>query len=250
MDQTQTSQHTNIRSKRFVSVVMAGYNEEQLATSSMSAVYAALEGSFEKFELILVDDASKDNTLALMEEFERTHEHVIVLKNNVNLNFGTAVLRGLVEASGEYVIYQAFDLVLGLKDMVRLPQETDDDVDVLVLERKGYKPTRWRRITSKVNEFLLKALFPRLTRGTPILNYVQMFRREIIPQIIPLARSPIFVWPELIFRAKLAELNVQNVPVLFNMENKRNGSFGHPHDIIWGIYDMLRFRIRLWCKTY
>lgn len=250
MDQTQNLGNGSTKSKRFVSVVMAGYNEEQLATSSMAAVYTELESNFDKFELILVDDASRDNTLALMKEFEKTHEHVAVLKNNVNLNFGTAVLRGMVEASGEYVVYQAFDLGLNLRDMIWLLRETDNDVDVLVLERKGYKPTHWRKITSKVNGLLLKILFPGLTKETPVLNYVQIFRCEVIPKIIPLARSPIFVWPELIFRAKLAKLNVQNVPVLCNMENKRKGSFGHPHDIIWGLYDMFRFRIRLWCKSY
>lgn len=248
MDQTQASGNSQ-KSKRPVSVVMAGYNEEKLAEKSMTRVYAALEEHFEQFELVLVDDASKDHTLALMEAFAKTHEHVVVLRNNVNLNFGTAVLRGLVEATGEFVVFEAFDLGLSVKDMVRLLLEVPADVDVLVAERQGYTPTRWRKITSKVNGLLVKILFPKLTKGTPVLNYVQVFRREIVPKIIPLARSPIFVWPELVFRAKLAKMNVLNVPVQCSMDVKRSGSFGHPHDIIWGIYDMLRFRLRLWQKN-
>lgn len=251
MDQTRTAGNSHTKSDRYVSVVMAGYNEEQLAEKSMASVYAALADNFERFELILVDDASKDETLARMEAFGRTHEHVVVLKNNVNLNFGTAVLRGLVEASGEFVAYQAFDLGLRVEDMVRLLRELPADTDVLVAERLGYKPTRWRKITSKVNGLLVKILFPKLTRGTPVLNYFQMFRRDSIAQIIPLARSPIFVWPEMVFRAKLANLNVLNVPMQCNPDASRgSGSFGHPHDIIWGIYDMLRFRLRLWQKNY
>lgn len=249
MDQTRAAGNSHIKSDRYVSVVMAGYNEEELAEKSMALVYTALADNFDRFELILVDDASKDKTLALMEAFAKTHEHVIVLKDNVNLNFGTAVLRGLVEASGELVAYQSFDVGLRVEDMVRLLRETSADTDVLVAERLGYKPTRWRKITSKVNGLLVKILFPKLTRGTPVLNYVQMFRREIVPQIIPLARSPIFVWPELVFRAKLANLNVLNLPLQCNLDAARgSGSFGHPHDIIWGIYDMLRFRLRLWQK--
>lgn len=236
------------KSERFVSVVMAGYNEEAVAEKSMSAVYEKLEENFERFELILVDDASRDNTLKLMEQFSASHANAVVLKNDVNLNFGTSVLRGLVEAKGEYVIYQSFDLGLYLDDMARILREMEEDVRVL--ERQGYKPRRWRRITSNVNIVLLRILFPRLTKGTPILNYVQGFRREIIPQIIPLARSPIFVWPELIFRAKLKGLRVTNVPTACNMGDGRKGAFGHPHDIIWGIYEMLRFRIRLWSKNY
>lgn len=245
----QTNTGSDQKSTRFVSVVMAGYNEEKLAEGSMEAVYSALADNFERFELILVDDASKDRTLELMEQFGQTHDHTTVLRNNVNLNFGTAVLRGLVEASGEYVIYQSFDLGVRPEDMVRQLKELDGTEDVQVLERQGYTPTRWRKVTSRVNEILLKVLFPKLTKGTPVLNYVQIFRREIIPEIIPLARSPIFVWPELIFRAKLKNLHVTNVPQACNMDVTRSGAFGHPHDIIWGIYDMLRFRMRLWSKN-
>jgi undecaprenyl-phosphate 4-deoxy-4-formamido-L-arabinose transferase len=72
----------------------------------------------------------------------------------------------------------------------------------------------------------------------------------MIRSIIPFARSPIFVWPELIFRAKLKGYKVDNIRVKCNVENVRKGAFGHPHDIMWGIYEMLRFRIRLWNKNY
>lgn len=30
---------------------------------------------------------------------------------------------------------------------------------------------------------------------------------------------------------------------------KRKGTLGKPHDIIWGIYDIIRFRIRLWKRN-
>lgn len=240
----------NLKSEKKVSVVLAGYNESDVAERSMSLIYKSLEDNFEDFELILVDDASKDNTLELMNNFQKSHKKVLVLKNNVNLNFGTAVLRGLIEASGDYVIYQPFDLALYLDDMVKILTDIEEDVDVLVLERQGYNPTKWRKLTSNVNGILLRILYPKLTKGTPILNYIQVYKREIVPKIIPLARSPIFVWPELIFRAKLLKLNVKNLPTKCNMDLSKKGSFGHPHDIIWGIYDMLRFRIRVWNKNY
>jgi undecaprenyl-phosphate 4-deoxy-4-formamido-L-arabinose transferase len=92
-------------------------------------------------------------------------------------------------------------------------------------------------------------LFPRLSRKTPVLNFTQIYRKRIIDQIVPLSRSPIFVWPELIYRAKLlSDSKWKNAKVKCRVENLRKGAFGHPHDIIWGMYDMARFRIRLWKK--
>lgn len=238
------------KSNRSVSVVLAGYNEENNIDRAMQETYEALFNNFSMFELILVDDASKDKTLEKMLEFQKNHNHVIVLPNYVNMNFGTSVLRGLCVARNDYVVYNACDLPLSTTDLVALVRNMDERTDVLVLERTEYKTTKWRGVTSDINKLLLKILYPKLTKGTPVLNYVQIYKRVIIKNIIPLARSPIFVWPELIFRAKLKGYIVDNIPVKCNVENVRKGAFGHPHDIIWGIYEMLRFRIRLWSKKY
>lgn len=239
-----------MKSYKSVSLILAGYNEEDNIERSMELSYNILKDKFEKFEIILVDDASRDRTLAKMIDFANNYENVEVLPNYINLNFGTSILRGLMAAKYEYIVYNACDLPLEPNDMADILLEMDEKTDVLVLERTGYKTTKWRGITSDLNKLLLKILFPKLTKGTPVLNFVQIFKSDILNKILPLSRSPIFVWPELIFRAKLLGLNVKNIPVRCNIENVRKGAFGHPHDIIWGIYDMLRFRIRLWSGTY
>jgi glycosyltransferase involved in cell wall biosynthesis len=237
-----------MKSQKSVSLILAGYNEESNIEQSMQQCYQALNNTFEHFELILVDDGSKDHTLEKMRTFSNMHPNIQVLPNYINLNFGTAVLRGLLAASYDYIIFNACDLPLSVDDMINLLLK--EDADVLVLERIGYKTTKWRQITSNVNKLLLKFFFPKLTKGTPVLNFVQIYKKDKIMNILPLARSPIFVWPELIFRAKLAGLQVKNIPVKCTVENVRKGAFGHPHDIIWGIYDMIRFRIRVWQRNY
>lgn len=240
-----------MKSKRSVSAILAGYNEENNIDKSMEILYGSLETHFEKFELILVDDASTDSTLEKMGRFAEAKRGVRVLPNYANLNFGSSVLRGLMAAKNDFVIYNACDLPLSADDMVRMILDMPEGADVLVLERTGYKTTYWRGITSIANQLLLKILFPGLTKGTPVLNFVQIYKRNILKEIVPLARSPIFVWPELVFRAKLGGFTVKNVQAGYNAGTCiRRGAFGHPHDIIWGIYDMLRFRIRLWGKSY
>lgn len=238
------------KSQRSVSIVLAGYNEKDNIGRAMQETYDAISANFEKYELIIIDDASTDNTLSKMIEFEKNHSNVRVIPNYANLNFGTSVLRGLCAAQNDYVVYNACDLPLSNEDLVMLLKKMKEDTDVLVLERTDYKTTKWRGITSDVNKLLLRILFPKLTKGTPILNYVQIYKKKIIKDIIPFARSPIFVWPELIFRAKLKGYRVDNVQVKCNVKTVRKGAFGHPHDIMWGIYEMLRFRIRLWKNNY
>jgi undecaprenyl-phosphate 4-deoxy-4-formamido-L-arabinose transferase len=231
-----------------LSYIIAGYNEESIIENSIRECHSTLSEDFPDFEIILVDDASTDNTRAIMENLAKEFSNIKVICNLVNLNFGTSVLRGIKAASKDIIIYNAADLPLSPKDTKAITKQMRE-YDLLVLERKQYHATGWRKLTSSVNILLLRLFYPRLTKGTPVLNFVQMFRKEIVDQILPLARSPIFVWPEMIFRAKLnSSIKVGNMPVDLNIGVTRKGAFGKPHDIIWGIYDMLRFRIRSWNK--
>ena len=99
------------------------------------------------------------------------------MPNYTNLNFGSSVLRGLMASKNDFVIYNACDLPLSPDDMIKQIINMSDSTDVLVLERSEYKTTRWRGITSNVNKLLLKILFPKLTKGTPVLNFVQIYKK-------------------------------------------------------------------------
>jgi GT2 family glycosyltransferase len=80
-----------------VSVVMVLYGGWELACRAISAL---AENTGAAFELILVDNASPDDTLA------RVEEHVsgaTILRNEVNRGFGTASNQGAAEARGRYV---------------------------------------------------------------------------------------------------------------------------------------------------
>lgn len=230
-----------------ISYILAGYNEAPQIEESIQRIVNSLEKDFDDYELILIDDASTDGTGELMERTAEGNAKIRVIHNLVNLNFGTSVLRGMKAATKEWIIYNAADLPL-YPEETKSVLESAQEYDVLVLERTEYKGTGWRKLTSKANLLLLNILYPRLMRGTPVVNYIQVFRKECISKCIPLARSPIFVWPEMIFRAKLAGIRVGNFRHTPHIGKPRKGAFGKPHDIIWGIYDMLRFRLRLWQK--
>lgn len=233
-----------------LSVIVAGYNEQENIEDCMQQLYQMLQENYSDYELILVDDGSKDDTPHLMQTFAQEHAHVRFLPNYINLNFGASVARGLYAAQKDYAIYNAADLPLAAQDIpIILDEMHQQEADVMVLERTGYQTTRWRKITSNVNGLLLHIFFPRLIKGTPVLNFVQVFRTGILDQIRTFARSPIFIWAEAVFRAKRCSLRVINRPTACQVQKVRSGAFGHPHDILWGIYEMLRFRIRLWTKN-
>jgi undecaprenyl-phosphate 4-deoxy-4-formamido-L-arabinose transferase len=121
--------------------------------------------------------------------------------------------------------------------------------DVLNIERENYKATSWRHFTSWIFKFMLKVTFPFFMAGTSSITFIQIFKKDVLKRILPLSRSPIFFNAEIVFRAKNAGLNVGNIKGECSVKKVRKGAFGKPHDIIWGIYDILRFRLRLWGKN-
>lgn len=231
--------------KQSLSYILAGYNESKNIEAAVLKSIEELENSFETFEIILIDDGSKDDSLSIMNRLAQNNNHIRVLDNVVNLNFGTSVLRGVYAAQYDYIIYNAMDLPLPPAEVKNIICDMQDH-DLLVLERIEYKATVWRTITSFLNRILLNILFPAVMSGNPVVNYIQVFKKDILPEIKPLARSPIFVWPEMIFRAKYKKLKVGNRKTIVEVADLRKGSFGKPNDILWGLHDIFRFRYLKW----
>lgn len=234
-----------MREDKSVSVVIGFYNEEKVITDAVNKTIDALEQSDLDYEIILVDDGSTDGSVRALDVFA-DNKNVIILRNYVNLNFGTAVLRGMYSSAKKYIIHNAADLPLDPKDIPAIIDEMyDEGLSMMVLEREEYKATKYRKFMSELNILAMRMLYPKLTKGTPVLNFVQCYDRDLLEQIRPVARSPIFVWPELIFRAKLRDVKWKNKRIKINKSLEvRKGAFGHPHDMIWGVYDMLRFKTK------
>jgi len=82
-----------------VSAVICTYNRAQYLPQAIESVLAQ---SFQDFELIVVDDASTDNTQTLMEKYA-TNNKVRYIKNNKNLGLGRNRVESTKEARGEYI---------------------------------------------------------------------------------------------------------------------------------------------------
>ncbi|AEF81274.1 glycosyltransferase family 2 protein [Leadbettera azotonutricia] len=241
------------RCKASVSMLIPAYNEEDILLPALERSLECFQRDFEDYEIVLINDGSKDNTGAIIDEFVKTHDHAVALHNLINLNYGASIQRGFVAASKKYVFANAADLPLDPGKVRELIEKSENEnIDVLCVERMEYLGTSaWRRFASLVNRALILMLFPNGKKGIRDTNYLQIFRRSIIEDILPLARSPIFTMPEMIFRARYKKI-YKVVPVEFEYKamSVRKGAFGHPNDIFWGIYDMLRFRLRVWQRNY
>ena len=81
------------------SVIIPVYNNLKLTVKCLNSIYSA--GTGVPFEVILVDDASKENIRSLTHDFPR----IRVIRNESNLGFLRTANRGAKEARGEYLLF-------------------------------------------------------------------------------------------------------------------------------------------------
>ena len=83
-----------------VSVLIATYNRERFISEAIDSV---LKQSFTDWELIVIDDASTDNTTAVVNKYMRKDSRITYFKNPINLGISKSRNKGLSLARGTYI---------------------------------------------------------------------------------------------------------------------------------------------------
>jgi glycosyltransferase involved in cell wall biosynthesis len=137
-----------------LSVVVPAYNEEASILTLLRKVRAQSVGGVE-FEIIVVDDGSKDRTVALLEQNPDLYD--VLVKQPRNGGKGAAVRAGLARATGDFILFQDADLEYDPSEYGKLLEPVlRFDADVVLGSRMLAPP--WTRVhyfwNKRGNEFL------------------------------------------------------------------------------------------------
>src|SRR6202161_609883 len=134
-----------------LSVVIPVYNEEAVLPTLFARLYPALDALQMPFEIVYVNDGSKDKSVALLrQQFQlRPHETRVVL---FHANFGqhSAVMAGLAYSRGEYVVTLDADLQNPPEEIGKLVGKLEEGYDYVGTIRQQRQDSLWRRTFSKV----------------------------------------------------------------------------------------------------
>ena len=126
---------TAARSRFHLSVVIPAYNEERRLGDSLAKIVSYLDGCDIDAEVLVVDDGSTDATVRVAQDALRSRANK-VLSNPENRGKGYSVRRGVLAASGRWVLLTDADLSAPIEEHAKLAAAVrDHDLDVAIGSR-------------------------------------------------------------------------------------------------------------------
>lgn len=118
-----------------LSLVIPAYNEEERLRASLPAVLEYLSSQPYAWEIIVVDDGSRDATSAVVAQLAAGRANVRVLRNEPNRGKGYSIRRGMLEARGEYRLFSDADFSTPIEEVEKFWKAVGEGYDVVIGSR-------------------------------------------------------------------------------------------------------------------
>ena len=216
---------------RSISIVIPAYNEQSRLPDTVRRIEQYLDSAgWEFHEIVIVDDGSTDNTVAVAEEFARANPNIRVLRNPVNRGKGYSVRRGMLDARAEWRLLTDADLSAPIEELDKLYKAVMErgaaiaigsralDRSLIGVHQPGFRETAGRMFNAVM----------RLATGLKIADTqcgFKLFRADITQDVFSRQRLERFGFDvEVLYIAHRRGLEILEVPVRWNhMEGSKVG---------------------------
>lgn len=160
------------------SVVIPVYNEEQNLEVLYERLTKVMASLSEPYEIIFVDDGSKDMSFHILQGLHEKDNHVKVIRLTRNFGQQMAILAGLDHSKGERVIQMDADLQDPPEEIPKLINKLNENYDVVYAYRKVRHDTIYKKLTSKMYLWMLARLTDQIITSD-ITSFLAMTRRVV-----------------------------------------------------------------------
>ncbi len=234
----------------FLSIIIPLYNEEKSILCVLATIINVQFPSFlEKYEIVVVDDCSRDNSYKMVADFIKDKENIRIIRHDINQGKGAAVRTGIAKANGNVFLIQDADLELIPEDIPRL-LEAMHKLKIQFVNGSRYLPGVVRTLSS-FKRYMGNRFFTFLTsilinvKITDMACGYKLVHKDLY-QKITLRENRFGFEAELIIKAmRIKKNNIAEVPVQYFPRNQGEGKKLRTSDafkIFWTLvkYGMLR----------
>jgi len=215
------------------------YNEEAYVHRAVEAARSALTELGADWQIVIVNDASKDGTGALADELARAEPRIQVVHNETNLRLGGTLRRGYALATKDLVLYSDADLPFDFRELGRALHILDyQHADVLAAYRfDRTSEGLLRTFYTLAYSALVRTLFKLRLRD---VNFsFKLFRRSLLDRF-ELRSNGSFIDAEFLLRARKAGASIVQMGVDYFPRSRGVSSLASPGVIAGILWEMAR----------
>ena len=165
-----------------LSIVLPIYNEARGIPELFQAIQSALSNF--NYEIITVNDGSKDNSFEVLKSFAAKDKRIKVINFRRNSGQTAAINAGIKHSKGEIIVLMDSDLENDPADIPKLIDKLNEGFDVV----SGWRQARWsgQFLTRKLPSLLANGLISKVS-GVPLHDYgctLKAYRRDVIQDVL------------------------------------------------------------------
>ena len=212
-----------------LSVVLPAYNEEKIIGKAATVVGTILENASIQYELVFVDDGSKDNTWDEIEKASQEHPHVVGVHFSRNFGKESALFAGLANTTGDCCVVMDCDL--------QHPPETI--VEMYRLWQQGYEVVEGVKRSRGKESILHKASAGLFYKMISKAVKIDMSRASDFKLMDRMAVEALLNMPErnAFFRALSSWIGYKTTTVEFDVQEREEG------ESKWSTWSLIKYAI-------
>lgn len=194
-----------------LSVVIPVYNEQKNVVVLVKEIESVLNNLTQDYEILFVDDGSKDNTFGVLASLYSQNKKIKVMRFRTNFGQTAALDAGLKAATGDYIVTMDGDLQNDPRDIPRLLNKLNEGYDVVSGWRHNRKDTFFKLFFSRVSYLLRDMLTKDKVHDSGCS--LKVYRRKAIEGLHLFGEMHRYITSLVVLRGfKVGELKVNHRP--------------------------------------
>jgi len=231
------AEERTLLSSHSLSVVLPAYNEEQIISSTVTTILATLAGRIRDFEVIVVNDGSRDRTREIVESIAQADARVRVVSHAVNQGYGATLVDGFAAATKDLTFFMDSDGQFDIRDLFQFFNFIDE-YDAVI----GYRIDRQDAWMRKLNAWGWKVLV-RLVLGISVRDIdcaFKLLRTEFL-HTHPLETRGATINAELLYKLIHSGATYREVGVTHLPRRSGRATGAHPRVIARALRDLFLY---------
>lgn len=143
-----------------MSIFFPALNDAKIIPYLVNRAYKAAQEMAKKFEVIVVDDGSTDETAEVLDNLQNYYTDLKVISHKLNQGYGAALQDGIAAAKMKYVFYTDGDGQYDPYELRRLVARMENGIDVVNGKKKSRSDSWVRRVIGETYSLILHLLYP------------------------------------------------------------------------------------------